>query len=467
MTTNSLNLIPDQPGTIAPGGKRRWLFPAEIRGRWQNLRKLTSLVLLTLLYATPWLSINGAPFLRLSFLSSSFVMFGSPILMHDFHHFVLLALLLIVTLFAASAIIGRVWCGFACPQTIFIEQILGRIDRLIEGPAAKRQLDSKRPWTFERVIRRAAKLLAYGIVSFSFAFTLVAIFTGPEAILMMDQNKINAALLVLTLLAWFDAAYWREQFCHIVCPYARFQGVMQDQATRSIGYDMDRGEPRSPLKRKSITPEKKGDCIDCGLCVRVCPSGIDIRQGATQQECIACARCIDACDGIMKNLGRPTGLIRYDALAKFEQGAKALPPPILRPRVVVYAIVWILLLAVGLAQYLNRHSFHAQILSTSGTKPYFVDQESVKNLMSLKIGNQSPRPDRFTVSIKSADNGIQPRIESPTMIGPVLPGQELTAPLLISVQSLTTKTLNESIIIRSENTGEERIIERKFVFPGG
>lgn len=462
--------IPDQPNTITTGGKRKWIYPTEIRGKWQRLRHISSLILLILFYATPWIKFGDTPFLRLSFLSSSFVLFGSRILIYEFYHFVLLALLLVVTLFAASALIGRVWCGYACPQTVFIEQILGRVDRLFEGPSAKRLADSRRPWTWQRILRRIGKLLTYGILSFSFAFTLAALFTGTDLILSGSSRGTWWAIAILTAIAWFDAAYWREQFCHIVCPYARFQGVMQDLATRTIGYDSFRGEPRGrPIQHKAETAplEKKGDCIDCGLCVRVCPSGIDIRQGATQLECVACARCIDACDTVMTNIGKPKGLIRYDALAVFENATSTAPPrpSILRPRILAYATAWSFILIIGIYQFVERTPFHARVFGTPGAKPWFIEGDRVKNLLSLKVGNQSAVADHFTIQVFSPDLNHDIKIESPTLLGPIQPGEERTLPLLISKNLNSPASFKETIVIRSQNSGKEKIIERPFVEP--
>lgn len=461
--------IPDQPNTIGRGGRRKWIFPTEIQGKWQRLRLCSSGILLLILYATPWIKINNVPFIRLSFLSSSFILFGSHILMREFYHFALLALLLVLTLFIASTVIGRVWCGYACPQTVFIEQILGRVDRFFEGPAAKRKLNSQKPWTVELIVRRIAKLSVYALISFSFSFTLVAIFTGPEALLENGFHGGQWAVAVLTMIALFDAVYWREQFCHIACPYARFQGVMQDYATRTIGYDQSRGEPRSRLKHKhsdsSDRDNKAGDCIDCGLCVRVCPSGIDIRQGATQLECIACARCVDACDVIMKNTGRPPGLIRYDALTVFETTDHPAKANILRPRVLIYASAWLLICGVGMWQFIHRHSFHVQILGTSGGRPWFVEGDRIKNLMSLKVGNQAAVPDRFEIELTGTTADFHVKIESPHVIGPIMPGEELTIPLLISADRQIMTSPDESITIRSQSSGMSQTIKRHFVGP--
>ena len=465
------NQIPDQPNTIGKDGKRTWIFPTEISGKWQNLRFMTSGLLLAFLYGTPWIKINGVPFIRLSFLSSSFILFGSHILMREFYHFVLLALLLVLTLFIASAVIGRVWCGFACPQTVFIEQILGRVDRLFEGPAAKRKLDHLKPWTWKSLVRRVGKYITYAMISFSFAFTLVAIFTGPEALLQSNFKSGHWAVAFLSLIALFDAVYWREQFCHIACPYARFQGVMQDAATRTIGYDFRRGEPRSRHKRSSVTHDssqmESGDCIDCGLCVRVCPSGIDIRQGATQLECIACARCVDACDGIMKNTGRPPGLIRYDSLETFESGTiNTEKSKMLRPRVLIYSTAWLVVGTFGIHQFINRRPFHVQILGTSGASPWFSEGERVKNLLSLKVGNQSSLADHFVVDLGDGTSTFHIKIESPTAIGPIMPGEEITIPLLISADRNISKDFNQSITIRSQTTGTTQTIKRIFVGQG-
>jgi cytochrome c oxidase accessory protein FixG len=416
---------PSQPTTIAQGGARRWIHAAATHGRFTRLRIVSSATLLALFYATPWLEVGGLPVLRLSFLDGAFVMFGQRILIYEFHHFVLLALLLVLTLFAASALLGRVWCGYACPQTIFVEQILGRIESLFEGPAATRIAAQGKPLTLARALRKLGKQVAFLAVSASFAFTLVALFTGPWTLLEAPSRGSMIALCTLTALAWFDGAYWREQFCHIVCPYGRFQSVMQDAATRTIGYDAARGEPR----RRGKSRDGAGDCIDCGLCVRVCPSGIDIRQGAHQLECIGCAKCVDACDDVMKNVGKAPGLIRYDAVAMFTPEPPLRRPPMLRPRIIVYGAIWILLFSVGLFGFLTRDRFHVSLLSPRGAAPYVVSGGRLKNIVLLKVGNQSNEPLAFGLALTGAP-GVA--IESGTRFGPVAPGEEASFPVLIS-----------------------------------
>lgn len=457
--------IASQPRTINKGGGRQWIHAVKITGNFQKIRNVVGIVLLLLFYVTPWLQINGKPFIKLSFLESSFVLFGNYILVYEFYHFVLLALLLVLTLFLASALVGRVWCGYACPQTIFIEQVLGAIETLCEGPAIKRLADRNKPLTANRIFRKTLKHILYVLISFTFAFTLVALFTGPELLLSWDHRGAMGAIGFLTALAWFNGAYWREQFCHIVCPYARFQSVMQDAQTITIGYDSGRGEPRGRKKETTTT----GDCIDCGLCVRVCPSGIDIRQGAAQLECTACARCVDACDQVMTSLDRPKGLIRYDALEVFTDGIEKTPKRrIMRPRLVLYAVAWLVIFAVGLWQFINRSALHVNLLSISGSAPYFVAEGRVKNLGTLKIGNQGESADHYSVQILSDDQNTNAdfKIETPTTLGPIAPGSEGGLPILISgVQTGVGSKLK--LKITSENTGQSQVVQKKFVGPGG
>ena len=453
--------LASQPRTINKGGGRRWIHAFAINGRYQRLRNVVASGLLLLFYATPWITVDGRPFIKLSFLSPSFVLFGNFILQHEIFRFVLLALLLVITLFAASALIGRAWCGYACPQTIFVEQIFGRIESLIEGPAAKRQVHENLPLNAVTLSKKVLKHLIFIAVSFSFAFTLVGIFTGTELLLSGENSASLWAVGILAAIAWFDGGYWREQFCHIACPYARFQSVMQDIQTRTIGYDVKRGEPRGRRKTEG-SDVATGDCIDCNFCVRVCPSGIDIRQGASQLECTACARCVDACDSVMKSLHRPVGLIRYDALGQFE------PEPVargklFRPRILIYGVLWLGLVVVGVWQFVNRDLHHVSLLNVKGAMPYFQSGGRVQNLLTLKVGNQDSKPAEFILSLdaKNMEKGV--RLESPAILGPIASGLEMSIPVLLSVDE--SQVGSEVFLeVKSKNTG--RILRVKKVIAG-
>lgn len=467
MRLSDASTLPDQPKTIKRGGGRVWVHAATVKGRFARLRNVVAAILTAIFFAAPWVTIGGEPLIRLSFLSPSFVLFGRHLLIYEFYHFALLAFLLVLTLVLASAAFGRIWCGYACPQTVFVEHIFGRIETFFEGPAATRIVNQGKPLTVSRVLRKVGKQATYVLVCLAFAFTLVALFTGAGTILGASGASARTAVGLLTALAWFDGAYWREQFCHIVCPYGRLQNVMQDRATITIGYDEARGEPR----RRGKTRDDAGDCIDCARCVRVCPSGIDIRQGASQQECIGCTRCIDACDAIMLNLGKPRGLIRYDAVASFaapqaahaadaSNAAQTARPKFVRPRLIVLSVAWVAIAAVGVWQFINRDAFHALLLSTPSGVPYFVEGSRVKNLLTLKLGNQGIGPESFVISV---DNDF--KIESPTSIGPIAPGAEATVPVLVSApSSMTGKAYVVSI--KSAHDGPVQRIDRRLVGPG-
>jgi cytochrome c oxidase accessory protein FixG len=445
-----------QPNTIRPGGGRKWIHAATVKGSWQRRRNVTALVLLLCFYAVPWLTIEGRPLVRLSFLDDVFFLLGQPILIYEFYHFVLLALLLVLTLFLASALFGRIWCGWACPQTIFIEHILMRIETLVEGPAAHRIALEGKPWTGAVAVKNIVKQVLFLVVSLSFAATLVALFVGPLRLLAGHQSSWVAVFL-LTGLAWFDGAWWREQFCHIVCPYARFQSVMQDAATRTVGYDLARGEPRGRGKNR----DGKGSCIDCGLCTRVCPSGIDIRQGASQLECTGCTRCIDACDGIMKSIRQPTGLIRFDSVAFFEKSSGK-SPPILRPRILAYAAGWIALTGIGIWLFLAREPFHVKQIATGHAKPYILAGDQVQNLFNLKIANQSGSEESYTLRLTEGTAGLQ--IASPVTTGRAKPGQELTIPVLL-VGAIADAGAKVKISVTAAGSQMTRIVERTFAGP--
>lgn len=268
-------------------------------------------------------------------------------------------------------------------------------------------------------------------LSVLFAVTLVSYFTGPQMAFAPGDYEPATLVMValLTGLAWFDGAYWREQFCVIACPYARFQSVMVDAQSLQVGYDLGRGEPRG--KGTHALHKTLGDCIDCGLCQRVCPKGIDIRDGINQQECISCAKCVDACAGVMKSLGRSPGLIRYDTEARLSEKVKNKKPrwvSLLRPRVFVYVFLWLGLFGFGLAEFVNREPFHTRLITLPGA-PLVVTESGIKNHFAVKIANQTAQPASFRLAVESP---VSVHLESPGELRDVPAGDERTLPVLIS-----------------------------------
>lgn len=456
--------LPSQPNTIRKGGGRSWIYPVDVRGRRARLRAGIAMALIVIFYATPWIRVGGEPLLRLSLLSSSYSLFGRKLFMHEFHHFALLALLLVLTLFLVSAMFGRVWCGLACPQTIWIEHVLRRIERLCEGNAIRRKVRDGGPASVERAIRKTMTQTLFILVCLSFSGTLVAIFAGPQAVLAFTDAPVCVSVTCLALLAWFDGAVWREQFCHLVCPYARLQAVFQDSRTMAVGFDAARGEPRG--RRKSASP--LGDCIDCGLCVRTCPSGIDIRQGPQQLECTSCTRCMDACDSVMQGVGRKTGLVRFDLASNFTH-ATAFPErearaswktAILRPRVLGYAIAWLGIFSVGLVHFLNRSPIRVLILGV-GSTPYVESEGLVRNILTLRISNQSLRPSAYKLTLLNPTSQI--RLESPASTPPVASGSELLFPLLLTASK--ERAPDAFVIEVMDEAGHRIQAQRAFLAP--
>ncbi len=312
----------DRLYTIDSRGNRKWVYPEIVWGRFLKSRTFVAYLLMATYLFSPWIRINGEHLILLDITERKFTFFGSVFWATDtiFLMFFLTSLGLI--LFLVTAVLGRVWCGWACPETVFLEFLFRPIERLIEGNATQRKRLDAAPWGVEKILRKGLKHVLSATLASVVANTALAYFIGTEKLLeVMTSSPIQnpvlfSVMISLMALMAFQFGWFREQFCTVVCPYARFQSVMLDPDSLVIGYDNNRGEPRGKKDKSDA-----GDCIDCKLCVRVCPTGIDIRNGL-QLECINCAQCIDACDSIMHKIGRPLGLIRYDTERKLLGGER-------------------------------------------------------------------------------------------------------------------------------------------------
>ncbi|MDX1547055.1 MAG: cytochrome c oxidase accessory protein CcoG, partial [Rhodothermales bacterium] len=319
--------------TLTKDGKRRWMYPTPSPGRYQRARLVVGWLLIALFVALPLVPINGRPAVLLDVVRREFALFGLVFYPTD----TFLLLLFMVGTFLAvvlfTALLGRVWCGWGCPQTVYLEFVFRPIERWVEGKEHVRKRRDDGPWTLDKVWRKGVKWALYLVLSLALAHVFVSYFVGWSQLTAWMQQPPAAhwgyfVIMALTTgLVLFDFGYFREQMCTITCPYARFQSVLLDPHSLIVSYDPVRGEPRGRGKQR----ENLGDCIDCFACVRTCPTGIDIRDGL-QMECIACTQCIDACDDIMDRVGSPRGLIRYTS----EQALEGKPTKRLRPRTVVY-----------------------------------------------------------------------------------------------------------------------------------
>jgi cytochrome c oxidase accessory protein FixG len=390
----------ESAATINPDGSRRFIHPATARGRFSTLRLITGILLLGVYSALPWIPVNGHPAVFLDVTDRRFHLFGLTLVTQDLW----LGFFLITGtgfgLFYLTALLGRVWCGWACPQTIFLD-VARRIERLIEGDAPKRRLLDESPWTGTKTIQRVVKHLLFALLALVLAHLFISYFISlPQLWKMMADSPFqhwSAFLFVFAMAAalWFDFAWFREQFCIVLCPYGRLQSALMDNDTITVGYDSKRGEPRG----KKGTPGA-ADCVDCMRCVQVCPTGIDIRQG-TQMECIACAACIDSCDEVMAKLDRPPGLIRYDSANGFA-GRKT---RFIRPRTIVYTI---LLAAGATAATFSISTFRPANITVSRMlgEPYYLTGDQVRNQYLLRIINKKNEPEVFQVGVRGDVPGM-------------------------------------------------------------
>lgn len=391
----------DSVTTINDDGSRYFLHPADVRGKWNQLRRLVGALLIGIYIALPWIQINGNPAVFLDVENRMFHLFGLTLVPQDLWVMFFAVSGLGFALFFGTALLGRIWCGWACPYTVFLDHVYRRIERWIEGDAPARKALAKAPWTFSKVVKWIVKHAAYAIVSAAIAHVFLSYFVSVERLYdFMDQGPMAhatafAIVSALTISLWFCFGYFREQFCIIMCPYGRLQGALTDDDTINVGYDENRGEPRGRMQQNmpAEASEKKGDCINCMRCVHVCPTGIDIRNGL-QLECIGCTACIDACDEVMTRIDRPTGLIRYDSLNGFAGKGKRF----LRPRTYAYtALAALGMIALLIVASIKARPFNASV-SRVGEVGFYSDTTSVRNIYKVRFINK--RNQVATVTIK-------------------------------------------------------------------
>jgi cytochrome c oxidase accessory protein FixG len=384
---------------LRPDGKHVALHPADVRGPWQVRRRLMFLVLIGVYVALPWIQIGGHPAIFLDIEARHFYLFGASFNAQDVWIMVFLLIGLLLALVVVTALLGRAWCGWACPQTVFIEGVYRRIERFIQGGAeARRRLDAG-PWTGKKLLKKGATHAAYLVVSLLLANVALSYFVSlPRLFDMMatSPGKHPEAFAIMAGTAgllYFDLGWFREQFCVVLCPYGRLQSVLIDRDSLVIGYDARRGEPRG-----KVSDPAAADCIDCRRCVSVCPTGIDIRNGM-QMECLACTACIDACDEMMAKVERPAGLIRYASQRSLEGGKTRL----FRPRLAFYLVILAIGgIAAGLALRV-RPEIDALLVRLPGP-PFTVTAEGqVENGFELQLGNKRSVPAQLTVTAVGPD----------------------------------------------------------------
>ena len=379
--------------SINPDGSRNAIHPADTHGRFQRRKNVLFFVLIAIYLAMPWLRIGGRPALLIDIQTRHFYLFGQTFNAQDFWYAFFFITGLGFTLFVVAGLFGRMWCGYACPQTVFLEGVYRRIERWIEGPPAARAKLDKAPFR-QKCVRRGAKMLAFLAVTAVITHSFLGYFMPVEVVLeavTSSPSKHPTAFLfmvVATGILFVNYTWFREQLCIVVCPYGRLQGALYDPDTILVGYDGKRGEPRGPAHQKGA-----GDCVDCYRCVSVCPTGIDIRNG-TQLECVGCANCIDACDDVMTKLGKPQGLVRYDSQRGFETGTRKF----VRGRVFLYLVLLLAGLTASTLALTRRRPFEAQLVRAVGSA-YALEGERIHNTFDLQLINKRPGPRKFTIVV--------------------------------------------------------------------
>lgn len=398
----------DSIGTITAEGKRRWIFAKKPKGKLYNARTLVSIIYLIVFFTLPWIKVNGEPLFMLNIIERKFILFGTIFWPQDFFLFVIAMLTFIVFVVLFTVVYGRVFCGWVCPQTIFMEMVFRKIEYWIEGDAEKQRHLNDLAWNTEKTLKRTTKFFVFWGVAIIISHYFLAYIIGMDSVVRYITEGISSHIATFIPLIVFSfvffAVYWkfREQACLIVCPYGRLQGVMLDPDSIVVAYDYVRGEPRGKLKGKSDEEKKKGDCIDCALCVKVCPTGIDIRNG-TQLECVNCTACIDACDSIMTSVHRPTGLIRYASENNIARNEKVK----FTKRSIAYTVVLIALLTVLFSLMLTRKDVQATIMRAQGMLYQEQAGNKISNLYNIKLLNKTRNDLTVTLKLEDGDGEIR------------------------------------------------------------
>ncbi|UKJ05924.1 cytochrome c oxidase accessory protein CcoG [Solitalea lacus] len=394
--------------TVDEKGKRKWIYAQEPSGRYFNYRTLLSIVYLIIFFALPFIKVNGHPLFLFNILDRKFTLFGVTFWPQDFFIFGLGMITFLVFIVLFTAIFGRVFCGWACPQTIFMEMVFRKIEYWIEGNNNQQRVLNNGPWTNTKIFKKSLKHFIFLAISFLIANTFLAYVIGVDELLKIIGEPIGQhftgfiALLIFTFVFYGVFSYMREQVCIAICPYGRLQGVLLDKDSIVVAYDRIRGEKRGKFRKNEA--RTLGDCIDCYQCVKVCPTGIDIRNG-TQLECVNCTACIDACDNIMDKVGLPRGLIRFASENNIANKEKFR----LTPRIKAYSAVLVLLVGAMVAMLATRKDLSTTITRVGGMLYQKQPNNRVSNLYNIKILNKTRH--QLPIQLKIENDGINAEIK--------------------------------------------------------
>jgi cytochrome c oxidase accessory protein FixG len=478
--------------SVARDGRRKWIYARKPAGRLYRARTAVSWVLLAFLLLAPFITIDGQPLMMLNILERKFVLLGVLFRPQDFYLVVLIGLTVLVTVVLSTVVFGRIWCGWLCPQTVFMEMLFRKLEYAIEGSAEQQLRRDRGPWTREKILRRGVKHVIFFGLSFVIANVFLAWIIGAPALrqIVTDPPALHlvglVAILIFSFVFYMVFARFREQACVLACPYGRMLSALTDARTITITYDWRRGEPRGRLVRGAAGAAPSGDCIDCHQCVTVCPTGIDIRHGI-QLECINCTACIDACTSVMARLGRPAGLIRFtshQAIAESATAPRGVPPGRRAPqghpsvmaraagllrngvsvRSAAYAVVWLVLAGSVAVLMAGRRDVDVLILRQPGTMYASVTGGDVVNFYTIQALNRTGRTQVFTIGV------VEPHEASIVLLGPlgeITPYGLVEGRVMLQIKpAARTGTSTPVRFSVRTSDGTVQMIESAFVGPG-
>lgn len=456
----------DALATVKEDGKRNWVYPKKVTGYFYKYRTYLSWILLAILFVGPFIQVNGRPYMLFNIFERKFIIFGAAFWPQDTHLLIFLLLIFFVFVILFTVVFGRVWCGWACPQTLFMEMVFRKIEYLIEGDANQQRVLNEAPWTSEKIWKKGLKISVFGLISLIIGHLVMAYLIGVDQVkeIISKPPTENMAgfigLVSFSGIFMFIFSWFREQACLVVCPYGRLQGVLLDDNSINVLYDYVRGEPRSPIRKNEVAPTPKGDCIDCGLCVQVCPTGIDIRNG-TQMECVSCTACIDACDEVMVKVDRPVGLIRYASENSIRQGFQKL----LTGKVKGYTAVLVVLVAAFIALIATREDLEGTITRFPGMTYQEREAGMVSNLYNITLINKTFESQR--VDIKALSEGMKVEIVGASE-WVLEPQTKLEGRFFLVRAQSQVKVPQEKVMLQLLNQGEEfDEIQTNFMAPVG
>jgi cytochrome c oxidase accessory protein FixG len=430
----------DHLATADKDGSRRWIYPKKPSGRFYRWRTYLSWALLTIMFAGPFIRINGNPLLMVNIIDRRFSILGQIFWPQDTFIFAVAMLIFFMGIMVFTTAFGRLWCGWTCPQTLLMEMVFRKIEYLIEGDAHQQRALANSPWTIKKIVLKGTKQLVFFGLSFLIGNTLLSYIIGSDRLIAIvtDDPRLHLSgltmMIAFTLIFYAIFARFREQACTFICPYGRFQSALLDENTLVVNYDHKRGEKRAPLHRDQPIQKRSesgsGDCIDCHQCVAVCPTGIDIRNG-TQMECVNCTACIDACDSVMEKIHRPRGLIRFASSNNIERGE----PQRFTPRMKIYSVVLSGLITLFLVLLFTRADVKTTLFRAPGAMFQQAADGKLSNLYTLKIVNKTSHDIPIELRLHNLDGKLN-----------VMSGSNLVLPKENLVQSSVLIELSPNVL---------------------